>query len=790
MSELRVSVRRLLHSPGYIFVVVLSLGVGIAASVAAFSLTNTLIFRDVPGTRDRRNLIRVKWSNQEGTFTASEFAAFESRQPLAFTTVAAQGDRSMPVLLPPGPATLTTAFVSARFFETLGTRPVSGRVLNQRDALADALPVAVISEHLWRVPFGARDVVGSSITVGGRPFTIVGIVPAEMPGLRPIDLGIRESQFPQVWLTLRHLSDWRATTRSDPWLWVAGRFSTDASLREARSEAAAMANWLRGITPLRERTRSERASLILFRAGLHWRDEPAQSLLTIALFLFLPVCVLMIGCVNVMSLQLARGLEHSAELSVRLALGASRSAIVRMMSVEVLILSAASGAVGWTGAHLVLTRAHSFFPTRIVVDECVFLFVICLVFGIVAVSGLFPAWLASRDIVAAGLRTLPEGNPVGPRARGVLLIVQVAASVGLLALSSLAIRSVVGRSPTLPIDASQILLVDFNLADIRPTAPRTDLFVATVLDRLNDDSAIRAAGFASFTMAGGPVAYSSSDDAPGVRRMAVGGFVTPGWFDAMNATFLAGVGFSRAVAPHSQAVVNSALAATLGGGSSALGTELRLSNGERFAVVGIVADTEHSGDGTPTPMLYLPFSSAPPASLTLVARTRDTSVARRAIEAAIKDADPLVLNGGIESLERRSAESFRGFREVASYGLTLSALALALAAAGLHSLLTYSVRRRRREIGVRVAVGATASQVVWVVVRPTLRLVVAGFVLGLALALPIAALMRSAFLGLSSFDGVALLPSLAVFVLVALAASSAPALHASRIDPVRALREL
>ena len=205
---------------------ILSLAIGTAVCVAAFSLVDVMVFEDVPGIRDRRNLIRINWTTQGGLFTTAELDTLQQLHPPALASLAAQGDRGLPVLLPSGSTTLAVALVSARFFETLGTRAVVGRLLTAADADPGAPPAAVVADDLWRGPFnGAADIVGRSIVVGGRTFTIVGVMPARAPGLRLVDLGTQDAMLPQVWVGLHHAAGWRAAAVTSPWLTVAARLA-------------------------------------------------------------------------------------------------------------------------------------------------------------------------------------------------------------------------------------------------------------------------------------------------------------------------------------------------------------------------------------------------------------------------------------------------------------------------------------------------------------------------------------------------------------------------------------
>src|SRR5687768_15742220 len=211
MAEFHTRLRRLRRQPTYIVSVLVSLGLGTAVSVAAFSFVNALIFRPLPGIDDRRGLIRLDWARGDTRLTTAEFRALTEQRPRAFSRLAAQGTSPLPIILGSGPETLSVAFVSDRFFDTLGTRPVIGRLLGAADADPSAAPVAVMSERLWRRAFGASPaILHDSLTIAGRPFPLVGVAPDRFAGLRIVDLGGRDSDYPDVWICLRDATLWPA----------------------------------------------------------------------------------------------------------------------------------------------------------------------------------------------------------------------------------------------------------------------------------------------------------------------------------------------------------------------------------------------------------------------------------------------------------------------------------------------------------------------------------------------------------------------------------------------------
>ena len=404
-------------------------------------------------------------------------------------------------------------------------------------------------------------------------------------------------------------------------------------------------------------------------------------------------------------------------------------------------------------------------------------------------AGVLPAWQTSRDIVAAGLREFHDPSRRRVRLRNALVVVQVAASVALLALGGLAIRSLMATAPAIAADARQILVAEFDFTQVRPAAVRSGLFIDSILTDLGHAPAVRAAAFSTFVTGGAPIRYRRASDSPQVERTAYGGFVTAGWFAATGVTFIGGSDPGH-FAPGA-AVVNRALAASLeaGGNERAIGTRLRGWAGQYVEVVGVVSDSERGSDGTPLPMLFLPMPSSVPPAIFLIARATDVNAARQAIPAAVTAADPSVPIVRVDTLDARIDERSRSFRALVSMGVTVGVVSIALAGVGLHSLLSYTVRRRKREIGIRVALGARTNEIVWLVTAPVLWLVSAGAAAGLAAALPIAILLRSVLFGARRSTSRVLLPSIAILLGVAAAATFGPTYHAVQVDPVRSLRE-
>jgi hypothetical protein len=463
-----------------------------------------------------------------------------------------------------------------------------------------------------------------------------------------------------------------------------------------------------------------------------------------------------------------------------------------MLAVEAVFLVALAASAGWLGASALIGWAAPFLRLPVSVDRTSLAFVLCLVVGIVGLTGFAPGWLAARDAIAAGLKQVQDGSVRHKRLRAALVATQVAISLALLAVSARGVRAVQILMPLLPPDADRVIVAEFNPAASHPGQRDAGLFIDGVLDRLAGTSSITAAGFADFVRANGTVRYWQPSDSGELRRLTAGGFVTPGWFESFGATFIAGRGFGSGT--RDAAVINDAFASMITRGSgSALGQTLRVSHppgsaARSLTVVGIVADRLALLNGRSTPAIYLPMPRNVPGPIVLVVRADDLAAAKTVIGAAVAAVDPLLPWVRLDTLQARALEPIASLSDTAWFGAALGTVALLLAATGLHAVLSYMVRRRAHEIGIRVAIGADRAAIVSLVLRQALGLVLAGVIGGLIITVPLVFVMRM-FPDLSPFDPVAMLTPLAMLLVVALLAAAVPAYRAATVDPMIVLRE-
>ncbi|MGH9409623.1 MAG: ABC transporter permease [Vicinamibacterales bacterium] len=786
MTELRMRFRRIVRRPGYLTAIVLSLATGTAVSLSAFSIASALVFKPHPGIEDRRTIVRMEWVHRAPLFSMEDLDLLVHRGVSSLSPIAAQGTLPLPVQLPSGAKSLNVGFTSGSLFPLLQTRPVIGRLLSQDD-FASTAPVAVISERLWRVSYAASpSAIGQPLAIGHHAFTIVGVAPAEFAGLEKIDIGNDATNFVDLFVPLSSGAWWSSQIRpSRPWLNVAGRIRPDMKLAQVRAElevATRQPGFLRAARP-----GQPPPVLRVYRGGLDVREEPGYSLLVLGLYLSLPLIVLAIGCVNVINLQLARAIDESAEQSLRLALGASQGRLIGAVSLEMLLLASLGTALGCVGAHFILLQTRAHFPADIGIDRTVLAFGALLIPFVVLVTGLVPAWRNTRQVAAAGLRELHQAGRSRIRLRSALIVVQVATSVSMLAIGGLAIRALTAGAPSIGANAARLVTADIDLAQIPPTVtPKA--FVDQLLEKLGTAAGVRGVAATTFLTQGPPVPCRRLTDREGAARVVSGGSVTSTWFSVTGTTFLAG-GLVNGQFTSGEVILNRALASALGYSlADAVGARIIVGRSET-AVVGIVEDTERSSDGAPLPMVYRPLNATLRPKITVLVLSDDAAATRTAIPPAVAAVDPTVPVDNIATLDARLREVSNAPRTVAATANLLGILSLILAGAGLHSLMSYSVKRRTREFGIRMAIGADTASIAWSVMLPTAWLITLGGAAGMLVAVPVAALIRSTLFGISPLDPAGLLPSVLILMIVAAVAGAGPVYGAVRVDPNTALRQ-
>jgi predicted permease len=798
-ADVRYALRALRASPGFTFVSILSLALGIGANTAIFSITNALVLKSLPVSHPEE-LVRITMGSRGADPNNPLWEQVRDRMTVFSGTLAYAGTRFN--LATGGEARrISGAWVSGDFFNVLGVPPVAGRTLVRADDYRGCPGVVTVSGGFATREFGAAiPAVGKTLSLEGHPFTIVGVTD---PGFFGIDVGRAVDVYAPVCAQ---------TITGDPqWsLSVFARPKPGVSLSQARAALAAAApTMLAASVPpywgakdqqdyLKETLELQSGATGL--SGLRRQFSKPLYVLMVVVGL-----VLVIACANNANLLLARAASRQREIAVRLSLGASRARIIRQLLTESVLLAFLGAAAGLLFARWATTVLVSL---NLAIDGHVLVFTTALATMTGLLFGIAPAWRATQTdpqtILKAGGRGIADGR--GQRRTGRALVVgQVALSLTLVTAAGLwlgSFRKLVTVDPGFR--RQGVLLLSMNFGRPVPGANQQEAIRNDLLRRLRALPGVRTVGVglpAPF-LGGGlgdevilvdGFTPSSPDDA-----RALVSRVSEGYLEALGIPLLAGRNISPADGAHAPhvAVINEAMARSFFDSPSPLGRTFRNSEGrgivsDPIEVVGVVGDTKFGAlDEQTQPAEYLPFaqSEGPPVA-TFALRTEGPPRALAgASTAAMAEIAPNVAVD-VATLEEQVSASLGRPRLLALLSGFFGGLALLLAVIGLYGTMSYDVTRRRNEIGIRIALGAATFGVMRLVLGDAGRLVLFGVVLGLGLALASTRFVASLLFGLTPSDPATLALATATLVIVALAAALVPALRAARLDPVEALRE-
>jgi predicted permease len=835
LQDLRYGGRTLRRSPWFTAVVVVTLGVGIGANAAMFSLANALFLRPLP-VRDPGSLVLFsdryakadkgvgapaapggrllsytyplyrRLRDQREVFARLAAEEVGTTKAILRRTAAGEGETAELDDVAEGDA------VSADYFEVLGVQPALGRSFRLEDDAPGAEPTVILGHAFWRRHFAADPaLVGQRIEIDGRRRTVIGVAPAGFTGTGGGDRG-------DFWVTLgtqaAAKSDRPQAYLADPHRWrltLVGRLAPGVSMDAAQAAAnLTLQQYLAdvdGAAPSGQR--AVRVGLEPGARGNTRRMHKHRAL--VAVLMASVGLLLVVVFLNVSHLLLARALHRQHEMSVRTALGATPGRLLRQLLIEGLLLSGLGGLAGlivtrWLTDGLLLLAADGDGPPSIDLgaDVRVLGFTALLVLAGALILGLVPAWQAARSDLQGNIRaTSPAVIGAGPKrrlGRG-LLLAQVALSLVLLVAAGLLAGTLSNlRALDKGIDESHLLLVRMapGKAGITNAAQGAALY-ADLLRRVTALPDVRAAGLSS----GEPLDNSGVPAVvvePATARAAVE-MVTPSFFEAAGMILLRGrpLGGQDVDGAPLVGVVNEPFARQVLGTAEldrALGRRFRLADVEPIpstpiAVVGVVkAATDRLGR-QPPPAVYLAAAQIPDVLLNhLLVRVADPDPQRLAeqVRAAVHQARPTLPVTRMRSARLRVEDSLREQRILATLSGAFGTTALFLVCLGLYGVISQWVGQRTREIGVRLALGATSGRVRWLVLRQAFALVIAGLAVGLPAALAAAQLLRGMLFGVSPADPATLAAAAAAMLTVATLAAYLPARRASRADPMAALR--
>ncbi len=795
VQDLRFAARQLIRQKGSAAVIVVTLALALGVNTLTFSFVNFFAFRPLP-MKEAARLVMIYGKHPEhgrdrARVSYADFVEWRA-QSTSFEDLAA-GRPHTSNLTGSGDAMRVGGFAAtASLFGEWGLEAVVGRVIQPEDDRKGAERVALLSHGFWSRRFGADPkVVGTSLRLDGQPHVVVGVLaPAiEIGTLSQID----------VWTPLTPEAD--PADRAGRTLLVSGRLKPGVDLQRAAAEIEAIVVRQQHEHP--DTNAGWSAYVVPIRTGM----SGANTRVLLALMAVAVSLVLAIACANVANLLLARGAGRQRETAVRVALGATRVRIVRLFLTEGLVLAVLGGAAGlllgaW-GLDFIRSVTFEPFFALVVVDRRVMAFSAAISLLAPLLFCLMPAFEATRvDLVTA----LKEGGrTVGASRRRVLgrnwlVAGQLALAVALLLMAGLVVRAALAlRQLPLGFDHRSLLTMKTELPEARyRDDAQVRAFVAQLEARLRSLPGVQGVATAGErpVLEPGPSEPLVIDGLPldgPARPIALKTVVGAGYFETLGVRILKGRAFGPEDVPGSEqtAVVNEALAARYFPGQDPQGRRIRIGGAEAPSrtIVGTAADVLNSDPGEPSrPQVYLPLDQQPVRTLAFLIRANKIDTVVEAARREMAQLDPEQPLYDIKTMERAFFEALASDRVITGMFVLFASVALGLATLGLYGLISYLVSQRTREIGVRMALGASRANITQMVLRQGARLVLAGLGVGILLGLGLARVMAGALAGVGPHDSVTFTLVPLLLGAVGLLATVVPAVRAARVEPATALR--
>lgn len=797
--DLQYALRVLRKNRAFTLLAIASLAVGISANTAVFSIVNAILFRPIPVEKPEELVYLntgqgINWA----TMSYPDYRDYRDRNTV-LSGVTAYRFAPMSLSVEGGNQRLYGALVSGNYFQVLGVSAEVGRTLSpDDDRTPRSHPVAVISYASWLERFGGDPaIVGRTLKINGLTYTILGVTPREFMGTEIVfspEIYVPMMMQPQI----EPANNWLEERRTRN-CFVLGRLKPGMTQAQAEQSLNAIAG---NLGPAKR--------IVLSPPGLLGNSLRTPTLAFVAALVVLAGLVMIIACANIVSLLLARATDRQKEIVLRLSLGAGRAQIIRQLLVEAIVIAGAGGFVGTVLAYWVVSaiskyRAPVDFPFRVgvVMDVRVLAFAAVLSGVVSVVFGLVPALHATRTDFGAGLKNAAIFRLKRLELRDLLVTAQVAFSVVLLSGAVLALHSLnqamrmtnVGFNPTNAYTAT------FDVALQGYDKPRGRQFQDAILAKVVSNPDVESAGlinslplgsdFSSVSIYVEGQAFPAEEDAPIVPQYQA----SSGYFHTMGTRLVAGRDFStsdRDDAPN-VIVVNEAFAKQIVHQDNAIGRRILSGPGDRnpATIIGIVEDGKYwSLAEDHRPAIFYPIDQRYNPSTTVVIRTRlPEAQAIQVLRTSINQADPDIPLFQVGSVADQLGFALAPPFIAAMATTTFGALAILLAGTGVYGVMGYAVARRTREIGIRMAIGATSNSILGLVVGRGVAILTLGLLIGATGAIALARVMAAVLYGISASNPLGIVVAAPLMTLVVLFASWSPARRAIRINPVIALRE-
>ena len=804
--DLRYAVRLLIKSPGFTAVALLSIALGIGANTTVFSVINAVLLKSLP-YQDASSLVLL-WGDSRGEpslrnhsqVSATDVADFR-KQAGVFEEVATYGGWNA-IMSGDGEAERVPAIqVGDGFFKIMKGKPLLGRVFTPEEQEDGKDFVIVLSDSLWQRRFGGDpNIIGKTVSLSGRPYNIVGVMGSDFHPL-PESLVLPEGQF------YRPVAEaYDDSARDERHLRAIARLKPGVTVEQARTEANVIAQRLEQEHPLTNKGQGAYVASLT--------DEVVGGIRPTLLMIFGAVIfVLLVACANVANLLLARASVRYKEITIRSAIGAARSQLIRQLLTESLVLSVVGGALGllfalW-GTSLVSSAGSRINPMfrDIHLDTRVLLFT----FGISVLTGLIfglaPALQVSKPNLVESLKESGRGSGASStrnRLRSVLVVSEIAMTLILLVCAGLLIRTVMRlRSVDTGFNSQNILAMNIGLPSIKYPKPENQIaFFKQVTERIAALPGVKATGTTSV------LPLSDNFDGRGLlvedhpkprgEEISVDLYVaTPGYLAAMEIPLLKGRSITDQDVTDSQniALINKTMAAQFWANQDPIGKRIRFPGSEKRpqpwrTIVGIVSDvSQYALDKKPPMQIYIPHSQFPTSFNTIVVKTTTEPAALiNAVRREIVRVDQEQAVSNVTTLQQLMGESISVRRFFMLLLLVFAALALVLAAVGIYGVMSYVASQRTHEIGIRMALGAQTKDVLKLIIGNGMILALIGVAAGLAGAFALTRLLAGLLFGVAATDSLTFVSVSVGLIAVALIACYIPARRATKVDPLVALR--
>lgn len=803
-QDVRFGARLLIKNPAFSLVVIAILSLGIAGNAAIFSLFKSIALKPLPGVSDSARLSVILGRTIDGRgigISLPDYRDLKARDQ-SFQNLTASAMYFASLGRGTDAQRVTIELVTGNYFEALGVRPQLGRVLGPSDDVAPGQhPVAVISDAIWRKSFGASpSIIGQTIFLNGQPLTVVGVAPPEFNGTV---VSMAMDVFAPIMMQPQISPPSRLDSRGVFMMMTLGHLKPGVTTASASAQQAVMASQLDAEHPINNFKRRQVVVPIWqspFGAQTYW-------LPAIAVLGGMGMLILLVVCANVANLVLVRGTSRRGEFAVRLALGASRGRLLRLMVVENLVLALPGALIGVALASFLLpfvaSGAASAAPSRVYldtsVDGYVLGFAILLSCACAMVFGFVPALRTSEVELTSALSDLSPRLASRGWLRSTLVISQVAVSLVLLIAAGLVLRSYsAALKANGGFDASNTTSVSVDLQTAGYDEPRGKVVITRLLDAIGNEPAFESGSLAM------NVPMGLVD--PGSRQTQVEGYsprsdedmmflfniVAPDYFRTLRIPIAAGRAFARTDDANAQkaVIVNETMAQRFWGTpDQAIGKRIR-SGGDWHIVVGVAKDLKYSRlSEAPRPFVYYALLQYYIPAFTIHARANtDVNYAMRRVRDQIRQIDetiPIVRSVTLAEQTRVALSVY----ELSAGALTMfGIMTIVLAAIGIYGVVAYTVQQSTQEIGIRMAIGASRGDVIWNFLRRGALLAGVGATMGLVIAIVVSGAIRSLLYGVGARDVVAFAGGTALVMGIALIASFFPAWKASKIDPLAALR--